>query len=96
LFVTEVLTMQVPESLRILIRAKLADGRLPHDSLRGVWGGAGDGETCLACQNEITKSNFVMESIDDGQQAVQFHVQCFYVWDSERNAPGRQTPAAGS
>jgi hypothetical protein len=88
--------MQVPESLRILIRAKLADGRLPHDSLPGVWGGAGDGEICLACQNEITKSNFLMESIHDGQRAVQFHVQCFYVWDIERTAPGRPAPATGS
>ena len=81
--------MQVPESLRILIRAKLADGRLPHDSMPGVWGGAGRGEICLACENEITKSNFVMEGIYDGERAVQFHVQCFYVWDSQRTVPGR-------
>jgi hypothetical protein len=88
--------MQVPESLRILIRAKLADGRLPHDAIPGVWGGAGDGEICLACENEITKSNFVMEGVGDGQRAVQFHVQCFYVWDIERTVPGHQARAAGS
>ena len=81
--------MQVPESLRILIRAKLADGRLPHDSIPGVWGGAGRGEICLACENEITTSNFVMEGICDGQRVVQFHVQCFYVWDSQRNVSER-------
>ena len=42
--------MPVPEALRTLIRANLADGRIPR---------------------------------------VQFHVQCFYVWDTERNAPKR-------
>jgi len=33
------------ETLRRLIRAKLADGRLPQDGIPHLWGGAGNGET---------------------------------------------------
>ena len=79
----------VPESLRTLIRAKLNDGRLPHNSVPRVWGGAGNGETCVACDEIITKANFVMEGVGEGLRAIQFHVQCFYVWDTERKPPGR-------
>jgi hypothetical protein len=81
--------MQVRDSLRILIRAKLADGRLPRDGIPRVWGRPGNGETCVACEAEITRSNFMMEGVGEGLRAVQqFHIQCFYVWDSERDAPG--------
>jgi hypothetical protein len=44
-----------PQDLRTLIRAKLADGRLPVDSIPRVWGGPGSGETCDACEGSITK-----------------------------------------
>ena len=37
-------------ALRLLIQSKLADGRLPQDSIPRVWGGAGAGETCDACE----------------------------------------------
>ena len=50
------------ETLRHLIRSKLADGRLPQDSIPRVWGGAGNGETCDACEEIITKTQFVMEA----------------------------------
>jgi hypothetical protein len=32
------------ETLRRLIRTKLADGRLPQNSIPRVWGGASNGE----------------------------------------------------
>ena len=81
--------MLVSETLRALIRAKLADGRLPHDIIPRVWGGPGNGERCVACEEVITTGNFVMEGIGEGSRAFQFHVQCFYIWDVERQAPGR-------
>jgi hypothetical protein len=87
--VTERQLMFVPDSLRTLICAKLADGRLPHDSLARVCSGVGNDETCVACEQVIPKSNFVMAGIGADQQAIQFHVQCFYVWDSERRLGGR-------
>jgi hypothetical protein len=36
------------ESFNRIIRAKLADGRLPQNSIPRVWGGASNGETCDA------------------------------------------------
>lgn len=77
-------------ALRLLIQSKLADGRLPQDSIPRVWGGAGNDETCDACEERIGKAQFVMEGISTtGGQGIQFHVACFHLWDEERRAPGR-------
>ena len=77
------------EALRILIREKLKDGRLPHDSMPRFWGGPADGEVCDACDEPITKQQLVMVGIAStlsNKKPIQFHVQCFQVWDSERCA----------
>ena len=80
-----------PISLRTLIRQKLADGRLPQNSIPRIYGGPSNGETCDACNEVVAKNQFVMEGVstDLTKRALQFHVGCFYVWDSERTAPGR-------
>jgi hypothetical protein len=44
-------------ALRLLIQSKLADGRLPQNSIPRVWGGAGAGETCEACEELISKAS---------------------------------------
>jgi hypothetical protein len=77
------------EALLQLIRQKLADGRLPHNSIPRVWGGQGNNEVCGACDRIIEKNQFVMEGIGAAMKAVQFHVRCFYYWDAERKPPGR-------
>ena len=79
-----------PVSLRILIRQKLADGRLPHDSIPKVWGGPSNGQICDACNTMVAKNQFVMEGVstDFRKRPLQFHVGCFYLWDAERAAPG--------
>jgi len=77
------------EALRLLIRRKLSDGRLPYDSMPRFWGGAGDGEQCDVCDTPITKEQLVMEgiaSVLSNKKPVQFHVPCFYAWDAERGA----------
>jgi hypothetical protein len=85
-------------ALRLLIRQKLTDGRLPHNSIPRVWGGAGAGEACDACEANILPSEFIMEGVtmSGEQRAVQLHVLCFYVWDDERVKPSKPaaTPAA--
>jgi hypothetical protein len=80
--------MKQPE-ISLLIRAKLADGRLPHNSIPRIWGGPGNNESCGACEETITKQDFVMEGISLCGIGVQFHVQCFYLWDSLRTVRGR-------
>ena len=80
-----------PVSLRNLIRQKLADGRLPQNSIPRVWGGPSNGEVCDACDEKVGPLQFVMEGVstDLTKRALQFHVECFHMWDAERDVPGR-------
>jgi hypothetical protein len=66
------------EAIRPLIREKLANGCLPHDSLAKIWGGKGKGEMCLACDTPVENGDFLIEGIGADEQAVQFHTRCFY------------------
>jgi hypothetical protein len=73
------------DSLRSFIRQKLADGRLPHDSIPRLWGGPSQGEKCHACDEAIAIPALIIEGIAvNGSQPLQLHVQCFYLWDAER------------
>ena len=78
------------EGLRLVIRVKLADGRLPHDSIPRLWGGPGNEETCDACDEVVTKPQMLMEGIGATGFGVQMHVQCFYLWDAERQVSGHE------
>jgi len=80
-----------------MIRSKLADGRLPHNHIPRMWGGPGNGEVCDACGELVTKAQMVMEGLsvatepsatDEASVGVQFHVQCFQIWDAERRVGG--------
>jgi hypothetical protein len=74
-------------AVRLLIRAKLADGRLPQGRSERVWGGYGTGETCAACEESISKDQLAMESPRLTGGVMAFHVKCFAVWDDERTSP---------
>ena len=45
------------EALRLLIRQKLQDGRLPLNSMPRFWGGPADGEVCDACESPSRRSS---------------------------------------
>ena len=79
-------------TLSVLIRSKLADGRLPQDSIPRMWGGPGNGESCDACEEIISEAQFVMEglSASDGGLGVQLQVRCFQVGVAERQVPGHE------
>ncbi len=78
------------DSIRLLIRRKLAAGDLPNDSIPRFWGGPPDGEECDACEQVIRADQMVMEGIRaTTNQGLQLHVECFSLWDEERDAPGR-------
>ena len=82
----EATTMEA-DAIRILIRQKLNDGRLPYDSMPRFWGGPGDEERCDACDLPINKGQLVMEGIASqisNKKPVQFHVICFQLWDHAR------------
>ena len=86
------------EALRLLIREKLQDGRLPHERISRVQSGPADGEKCDACEKLITMAQFVVTGITlVGRGSIQLHVQCFQLWDDERLcviAPSRDSTFA--
>ena len=87
--------MTFDESLRILIREKLASGGLARNVIQRVSGSPGKGQVCVACGTTIGKSQFSMGGIPSGEhgQALQFHTVCFAIWDSERRVLGGVKPA---
>jgi hypothetical protein len=73
------------EALRLLIREKVEDGRLPHEAISRVQSCPADGEKCDACERRITMAQFVVTgSTLAGRGSIQLHVQCFQLWDDER------------
>ena len=75
-------------ALRLLIRSKLSDGRLPQYSIPQVWGGPGNNETCHACNETISKAQLIIEAIGADSRTMPFHVQCFNLWNAERREAG--------
>lgn len=77
-------------TLTLLIRKKLADGRLPHNHIPRLWGGPASGETCDGCDETVTKGQMIMEGLSAKSRGVQLHVTCFHVWDAERQVLGHE------
>jgi hypothetical protein len=75
-------------TLRLMIHDKLADGRLPHNFIPRIGGGLGNGETCDACAEPVTKAQVLMEGLSGKDRGVQFHATCFHVWDATRQVLG--------
>jgi hypothetical protein len=76
-------------AIRLLIQEKLADGLLPHNHIPRVWGGLGAGEMCDGCDEVITTAQLMMEGSGEDHWAIRVHVECFYLWDSVREASVR-------
>ena len=76
------------EALRLLIQRKVRDGRLPHVRTARVWIGHSHREVCVACDTRLSKEQLLMESTTptSDSRALQFHVHCFQIWDSERRS----------
>jgi len=72
-------------TLRSLILAKLIDGRLARDTLPRVWGAAGDGQNCAACDQAVTKNQIMIgEGLRADDPTRRFHIECFSILDQER------------
>jgi hypothetical protein len=81
-------------AIRLLIRRKLSDARLPQDLPRVV-GDPGSGQACVGCDLPIQADHYAIQGIGDAK-AVQLHAGCFYYWDVERKRPGREWASAAS
>jgi hypothetical protein len=78
----------VPDSqtIGLLIREKLQDGRLPRESTATTVGRPGDGRKCDACEEIITSASLMMEiyPLTDDGTSVRFHGDCYILWNDER------------
>jgi hypothetical protein len=78
------------KGLRLFIRNRLKNGRLPYDGASNVSGGPASGEVCVACETVVADEQLVMEGLiknGDGTKPIQFHVVCFGLWNDERRRP---------
>ena len=50
-----------PQAIRVLIQAKIQDGRLPRRSIRRVCSSPSTGEKCDACETIVSMDQLVME-----------------------------------
>jgi hypothetical protein len=72
------------QAIRFLIRRKLQDGRVPHDSVRRVQGSPSTGEKCDACEAILSQEQLLIEATTTGQMLLQLHVRCFQLWVLEK------------
>jgi hypothetical protein len=78
--------MAYPKSLRLLIRGRLESRALTRKGVQRASGGPGNGESCIACHGIIAETQFAMEGIDEHGTVLQFHLECFSLWNIERRA----------
>jgi hypothetical protein len=69
-----------PFEIRLLVRAKLCDGRLPLEVSATAVGRPGSGQKCGAC-DEVMPGNLLMIEISSG---IWLHDDCYTLWNEER------------
>ena len=74
------------EAIRVLIREKMQDGRLPRDDGPQAFGHPGNLENCGACGRVLRTSRPMME-VTKGTTVFLFHGDCYLLWRDERGAP---------
>ena len=75
------------EAIRVLIRAKMQDGRLPRDSNPRAFGRPGNWQKCAACEETMHKALLMMEVYPlTNEKVVRFHGDCYTLWNEERRA----------
>jgi hypothetical protein len=76
------------DALRVIIRNKLADGRLPQDNVKWlVRAPNSNGYRCDACSLDVLAQQHLIQGATGLGATFRFHLLCFYLWDEERQAP---------
>jgi hypothetical protein len=76
------------ESIRVLIRVRMRDGRLPRESAPQAFGQPGNGQKCSACDEILTTDRLMMEVPANNGKIFSFHGDCYLLWlDERRGAP---------
>ena len=86
-----------PLIVRLLIREKLANGCLPSHAILRMVSVPGAGETCDGCGGTVTPAQLLMEGAPEACGCgVRFHVECFALWDDEREGCKHDPPGPAS
>jgi hypothetical protein len=73
--------------IRMLIRQRLHDGRLPRDRVIELGYGSGIGQQCDGCGATIERDQRMTVRISaDDWRTLRLHEDCFQIWDAERAA----------
>ena len=71
-------------ALRLRVRQRLEEGRLPLIIPEYILGGYGSGRVCIACDQPITSTQIEYEVEDDRNgRRLSFHLGCHVVWQLE-------------
>ena len=75
--------------VRQLIHRRLEDGRLTHGRMAEARAQSGDGQLCDGCGADITTRQTAVSGLAaEDWSPLQFHADCFDIWEFEREAPG--------
>jgi hypothetical protein len=78
---------------RQLIRRRLHEGRLPRNRAAEIRAAPGDGQACDGCGAPIARNQQNERGIATRDRtSIQFHEDCYQIWDAERLALPRQEP----
>jgi len=73
--------------IRMLIRQRIRDGRLPRNRVVELGYGSGIGQQCDACGTAIEPDQLMTVRIcADDWRTILLHADCFQIWDAERSA----------
>jgi hypothetical protein len=71
--------------LRLEVRRRIADGRLPCEPGQALWAGAGDGQLCSLCDRVIDAQQieYELQFTRTPQLVHRFHRICHQSWELE-------------
>ena len=71
--------------VRQLVRRKLQDGRLSRSRAVDIRATPGDGQACDGCGEPIARKQQIVWAIATRDwTSIQFHDDCFLIWEAER------------
>lgn len=75
-------------TVRRAVQAKLESGALPRYGSVQLWGGAGTGLPCDACELPVEVNHAEITAdldSDEAQSTLRLHPHCFSIWQAERS-----------
>ena len=80
--------------VRLLIRQRINDGRLPRHRVIELVYGSGVGQQCDACGGFIeSDQRMTVRICAEDWRTIRLHDDCFQIWDAERSLGERDAGA---